>query len=325
MSDIFHLAQTGNLQNVWVFRSTGEHTSTSGRRGIPFQKPTGFSMFGLLCVGSGGGGGGGLTGATLTARGGGGGGGSAAMVIMPAAPSFMLPDTMFIYPAAARGPRSGSGTAGQAGDSSFIAAGQTASIDGRETILTASGGSGGAAGTAAGAAAGGTAGAVVAAASAQGMTIIPFLTIAGNTGGTGGNAVTPTAGSQAAQANATLLGSGAGGGAVSSADATRAGGVGFANATTYIPVPAAGTAGAPTGGDGNAGTGFFPGILPGARSLGNWGLRGIGGSGGGAGSTSTGGLGGDGWFGCGGGGGGGGTTGGTGGMGGDGFVLIWGY
>jgi hypothetical protein len=291
-SSPFNGGASQNIQEFFANGSTGFQI---------WQKPQGYSMAYMLCIGAGASGAGGATGAIGTGRTGGGGGGSGAQARL-IIPISLLPDLLFIQVG-----RGGLGvaanTAGNTGQRSLIQVSSFATSANHNLVLAS-----GAAVATAGAVAG-TAGAgegVFAISSAVYANLGIMLSIAG-AGGSAGGAVGGASGANVTQFATSITCGGAGGGSTPVANTNNAGG----NITALGLFPAV-SGGAAGGGAGNNGYyRFQPHFYT------------CGGSGGGSnGAAGTGGDGGRGGLGCGGGGGGGGVTGGRGGAGGDGYVCI---
>lgn len=307
---------------VRVFLGQGSGNAIATNDTMYYTIPDSHSMVYMMLVGGGGGGGGGTTTAAGVAGNGGGGGGSGACV-KAIIPAMFLPKTLRIFPG--NGGRGGAAaTSGSAGRISYITSG-SASVNPGNLILrsgAADAGGGNTNGTA------GTAGTIATVAtmySGIGPSIFNTLlagqaATAGGSAAVGASIVFPTTG--------LMMTGGAGGGGVSAANATFAGGnigtgwsdVNFQTASRTI-----------SGGAGGA-TGGSDGYSNRIDLLSDMGTRFplentcvfLGGSGGGSSGTSgDGGRGGNGGIGCGGGGGGAGrSAGGEGGHGGPGMIVI---
>ena len=274
-----------NKDGVWTFNAPSTW--------VTWAKPTQYNAFFIYVIGGGGGGGNGAGGAAGTNRPGGGSGGTGGWLTINT-PSYLLPETMYIY--VGRGGYGGQGIngSGQVGDTSVLAY-YPNSIN-ANLIATASGGGGG--GNTLGGSTAGTAGGT----SALNQSIFSITGQSGVTGQPGGVFGTPAS---VVNSNIPSIGGGGGSGVNTSNTQNAGGSISLLDGNT-IP----GGIGAVAGGSGwISKKPFFS----------------FGGAGGGGNASGTGGRGGDGAGGAGGGGGGGGLTGGIGGKGGDGFVIIIGY
>jgi hypothetical protein len=281
--------------------------------------PTDCTTVRITCLGAGGGGAGGVTGDASIARNGGGGGGSAAWTRVLCERS-NLPTTLYVYvgTAGAGGAANNNGSAGgtslvEIANSGF---GGSGSVDRRYLVVYSAGGAGGVQAT------GGTAAAVSTQGNALWATGAAWRSIAGRAGSNGGSGAAGTSISPWNGTGSALEG-GCGGGGHSTVSPFAGGGYSAAGPFSAV---AGGTAGAPNGGAGTAGT--YGGGPDGAitattdRSELVWAYGGTGGGSSGL-FSGTGGAGGAGAPGSGGGGGGSGvTSGGAGGAGGGGCVVI---
>jgi len=280
-----------NKEGLWIYNITSSSWFT-------WDKPDQYQNFFIMACGAGGGGGNGFSGAASTNRGG-GGGGAGGQIMNMYAPSFLLPDTLYISV--------GAGGAGiiNGRASSVLNQGNTTyvnyypNLNISNIILNAAGGGAGGIGLSTGTAAGGI-----------GLPNSPTNTLLsisaqGASAGTPGGINTGDVGTNFSATTSCIYG-GTGGGSIGTANTAFAGG----NILASDVHPQIN--GGAINSNGSAGV-FIK--KP---------FSAIGGTGGGS-STNIGGNGGNGVWGSGGGGGGGGIIGGNGGNGGNGFVIIIGF
>jgi hypothetical protein len=275
-----------------------------------WNKPKGTTMTYILAIGGGGGGGRGFQRAA-GGDGGGGGGGASAGIARLLIPSFFLPDVLYIRPGSGGEGSATAGVAGTNGGIAYVCYSQDTNAP--NVLLQSSAAQTGGGGTGTGVAIGALGTAAAISTISTGAIIGLFSAIAGQNGGAGGAQTGGNGGAITAWGSVPLSGGGGGGG---STGATATGGAITATAATnftFVNWPntagAVATAGANTGGKGNAGVNLWK---P---------FRTSGASGGGTNDT-TGGDGNSAGIGSGGGGGGAGVTAGSGGNGGPGMVMI---
>ncbi len=279
------------------------NTSSGGQWKV-WNRPRGYSMAFMTCVGSGAGGGGGHTAATGTVRGGGAGGGSGAVARL-LIPIYALPNRLYIL-VGAGGAGGTASNPGGAGARSYITVSPSV---GTATLTVLQSGNVAAGGGAAGSVAGNATGGLAETISTDALCILGTTFginkfVAGGAG-TNGGVVGGAAGSAFVYTATSFSTPGAGGGTTPAANTDFAGGA--ITGTGLLQNIAGGAAG-----------------LPGSAFRSTTPFLHVGGTGGGTGGAGAAGAGGSagGSSGAGGGGGGGGITGGVGGSGGDGYVSI---
>jgi hypothetical protein len=307
--DIFNLPNFNEANKFFFLNSTAWQTWT---------KPSGAKFVYFYVIGGGGSGGGGRTGG-INSGGGGGGGGSSALST-GLYPAFVLPDILYIR-IGAGGASVGAGTAGNAGDLSYVSTQpntNSANIVMRSGDAAAGGGGAGT-NSAGGGGAGGIAGTNWSYTNNPLTNIGMITSIAGQTGANGGTNVPAAGGTVTPTLPVT---GGAGGGGVSAGGTSSAGG--NITGSGFLPTISGGAVTTAATLPGMAG---YSETLPTSESFITGPLVFTGGSGGAAASNAlgvVGGVGGPGLYGSGGGGGGASyaSTGGASGRGGDGLVLV---
>jgi hypothetical protein len=282
-----------NKDGLWVFNSP--------LLGIGWQtwvKPTQYNNFIFYVCGGGGGGGVGYSHPTFNGGGGGGGGGGGALVVLNA-PSYLLPETLYIQVGRRGLGGVTAGASGQSGAPTYLNYYPTTTNPNNIAFaLNGSGGGGGLQNISGTAGAGGG--------FANNPSIFSYSGSNGGTGGAGGQGVNP-AGNFSATTSVIYGGAGGGSRQGSPITSTNGGSILASNIHPQL------TGGITNGGNGSAGY------------LIKRPFTSLGGSGGAGGAGIAGGVGGDGSWGSGGGGSGAGTAASRGGNGGDGFVIIIGY